>query len=118
MPFLAIIHIDDHTAVGDPAVAEVALEQSNLPKDARIVGIFEYPVRRDLGCTGTCTGKGRLSQFIRDPKGFMKCGICGKRNRRLRTWLTASLFEFLGANLYEGAPATFRTPEGYGPLPR
>lgn len=113
MPFLAIIHIDGTT----PPDALMS-DEIKWPDGSRLVGVFEYPVRRDLGCAGTCTGKGRLSQFIRDPKGFMKCGICGKRNRRLRTWLTASLFEFLGANLYEGAPATFRTPEGYGPPPR
>lgn len=114
MPFIAVIHIDDHTAVGDPAVAQVAIEQANLPKGVRIVGIFEYPERKDIGCTGNCTTKGRLSSFSRDPRGFMKCNVCGKRNRKVRTWLTGALFDFLGANLYKDAPAVFRTPEGYG----
>lgn len=81
-----------------------------------MVGIFEYPTRKNIGCTG-CLRKG-TEAWVRDPGGFMKCGVCGKRNKRIRQFLTNALFDFLGANLYPEAPAAFRTPEGYGQSPQ
>jgi hypothetical protein len=114
MPFIAVIHIDGTTPPGDILAQQHTLEQIY---GSRLVGLFEYPERKDIGCTGNCSGKGRLSSFSRDPRGFMKCNICGKRNRKVRTWLTGALFDFLGANLYPKAPAVFRTPEGYGKPP-
>jgi hypothetical protein len=114
MAFIAVIHIDGTT----PPDALMS-DEIQWPDGSRLVGIFAYPGRRELGCSGTCTGKGRLSAFARDHSlGFMKCKICGMRNRKVRTWLTNALFDFLGANLYPKAPAVFRTPEGYGPSSR
>ena len=110
MPFLALIHInDDHTNAQDMLTAP-------LPPGAQWVGLFEYPARKDIGCTGCLRGKN--TAWTRDPRGFMKCGVCGKRNRKIRQFLTNALFDFLGANLYKGAPAAFRTPEGFDHSPR
>lgn len=107
VPYIAIVHIPDHTA------AEWFIAEQQFTLNTRMVGLFEYPERKDLTCQGTCVVK-HTGQWTRDRKGFMKCAICGKRNRKMRTWLINSLFDFLGANLYEKAPAVFRTPEGYG----
>lgn len=112
MPYIAIVHVPtDHTTIADIVDQKHTLEQIY---GSRLVGIFEYPhYRKDLKCLGSCVRKG-MSSWSRDPKGFMYCNICGSRNRRLRRWLIGHLFDLLGANLYEGAPAAFRTPEGYG----
>lgn len=112
MPFIAIIHIDGTTPPDGLMSPEL-----KWPDGSRLVGVFAYPERRDITCTGSCVRKG-MSSWVRDPLGFMKCSVCGKRNRKVRIWLTNSLFEFLGANLYKDAPAVFRTPEGYGNSPR
>lgn len=111
MPFIAIIHVPDGPHHPD------SLEYWALPEGYRLVGVFDYPNRVELKCTGTCTVK-HTSQWVRDKRGFMKCGICGLRNKRLRRWLIGHLFDLLGANLYPEAPVAFRTPEGYGPSPR
>lgn len=108
MPYIAILHIPDHTA--GPAVIAAEIE---VNAGARVVGIFEYPERKQLKCSGSCTRKG-TSDWRRHPKGFIYCAICGSRNKRVRQWLTAHLFDLLGTNLYPEAPAVFRTPEGYG----
>ena len=79
----------------------------------KIVGIFNYPARRELADHPNCFLNGK-QPWIRDRAGFMKCGVCGKRNKRVRRFLLEALFDFLGANLYPGAPGAFRTPEGYG----
>jgi hypothetical protein len=110
MSHIAIIHIPDHTT-GDIIDQAHTLEQIY---GARVVGIFEFPNRSELKCTGSCTRKGS-GAWSRHQKGYMKCSICGSRNRRMRHWLTGALFDWLGANLYPQAPALFRTPEGYGP---
>ena len=82
---------------------------------ARTVGIFRYPNRAELTCRGFCMD-GKMSPWSRDRFGFMKCGVCGGRHRKTRSRLIGALFDFLGANLINHtAPATFRTPEGYGP---
>ena len=111
MPFIAIIHVPDHTAD--------AIRTVPLPAGHTLVGIFDYPhYRKDLKCGGTCTVK-NTGAWRRDPRGFMKCSICGSRNRNLRRWLIGALFDWLGSNqLGDEAPAAFRTPEGYGPFPR
>lgn len=107
MPYIAIIHVPDHTA------ASRVVERFSHGDAGRMVGLFEFPERRELTCTGGCTVK-HTGSWIRDKKGFMKCAICGSRNRRVRKWLIGHLFDLLGANLYKDAPAAFRTPEGYG----
>lgn len=112
MPYIAIVHIPDHTA--DPSIIAAEIE---VNAGARVVGIFDYPARNQLTCTGSCARKG-MNAWGRDPLGFTKCTVCGKRNRKTRQWLINALFDFLGANLYEDAPAAFRTPEGYGLPPR
>jgi hypothetical protein len=109
---LALIHIaTDHTA---DAIDQVT---APLPPGSQWVGLFDYPARRDLADHPTCLINGK-NAWVRDRLGFMKCGVCGKRNKRVRRFLIEALFDFLGANLYEGAPAAFRTPEGYGNSPR
>lgn len=108
MPFLALIHIPDHTIPPATIAAEIEVRAG-----ARVVGIFDYPNRSELKCSGTCTVK-HTGAWVRDPRGFMKCQICGYRSKRLRRWLINALFDFLGANLYPEAPAAFRTPDGYG----
>lgn len=109
MGFIAIIHIPDHTA--DDVISQThTLEQIY---GSRLVGVFNYPNRRELTCRGTCVTK-KTGAWSRDRMGFMRCSICGARNRRVRQWLINSLFDYLGANLYPKAPAAFRTPDGYG----
>lgn len=103
MGLLAIIHIADHTTADD-------MVSASLPPGAQWVGLFEYPARRELKCTGNCTRKGS-GAWSRDSRGFMRCSICGSRNRKLRQWVISALFDFLGTNLYENAPAAFRTPD-------
>lgn len=107
MGLLAIIHIPDHTTADDITDQQHTLEQIY---GSRLVAIFEYPNRRELKCAGNCTRKGS-GAWSRDRRGFMKCSICGSRNRKLRQWLVSALFDFLGTNLYENAPAAFRTPD-------
>jgi hypothetical protein len=110
MPYIAIVHIPDHTT------AQRIIARLEHGDSGRIVGLFDYPTKSQLTCTGSCARKG-MSAWGRDRMGFMKCVVCGKRNRSMRQWLIGSLFDFLGANLYEGAPTAFRTPEGYGTPP-
>jgi hypothetical protein len=113
VPYIAIIHVPDHTT--DPRTIAAEIE---VNAGAHVVGIFDYPNRKDLTCTGNCVRKGS-GAWRRDPRGFMKCSICGARNRNLRRWLINGLFDWLGSNLLgDEAPAAFRTPEGYGPFPR
>lgn len=106
MARILLIHtMDDHMAddmVGSP-----------LPPGAQWVGLFEYPSRRDMADHTNCliNGKGAWS---RHPGGWMRCAVCGKRNKRVRQFLINALFDFLGANLYPEAPGAFRTPDGYG----
>lgn len=109
MPYIAIVHVPDHTA------DEILDQQHTLEQiyGSRLVGLFEYPNRVELKCSGGCVVK-HTGSWVRDPKGFMKCAICGSRNKRMRRWLIGHLFDLLGANLYENPPAAFRTPEGYG----
>jgi hypothetical protein len=112
MARIAIVHLPDHTAV-DAFIEK--MEYTN--GDERLVGIFDYPARRELTDHPNCFINGKQA-WVRDRIGFMKCGVCGKRNKRVRRFLIEALFDLLGANLYEGAPAAFRTPEGYGNPPR
>lgn len=108
MPFIAMVYVDDHTAD--------AIRSGDAPWEGsgRSVGLFRWPTNREIGCTG-CTKNGKF-MWLRDPIGFMKCGVCGKRNRRVRRFFINALFDHLGANhLGDNAPAAFRTPDGYGP---
>lgn len=107
MARIAIIHIrDDHTADD--------MMTASLPPGARWVGFYQFPDRAELKCSGYCTRKG-TSAWGRDKLGFMRCSICGSRNKKIRRWFVGALFDYFGANLYPDAPALFRTPEGYGP---
>jgi hypothetical protein len=106
MALLVMLHMPDHTA-DDVEYVSGELFQG------KIVGIFNYPARRELADHPNCFLNGK-QPWIRDRVGFMKCGVCGKRNKRVRRFLIEALFDFLGANLYPGAPGAFRTPEGYG----
>jgi hypothetical protein len=103
MPFIALVYVDDHTAD--------AIESGDAPWEgsAATVGLFRWPERKDIGCTGHVG-------WARDPMGWMKCAICGKRNKRIRRFFINALFDHFGANHYPQAPAAFRTPEGYGPV--
>ena len=115
MALLAIIHIPDHTAVAD-VVDSAGQMTSTMAYDGRVVGVFDFPNRRDLQCPGTCTRKGSGAWSREHIGGWMKCSICGSRAKKMRQWLIGSLFDLLGANLInDQAPAAFRTPEGYGP---
>lgn len=108
MPYIVIVHVPDHTP-------DAVIDQQHTLEQiygSRLVGIFEYPGRSDLKCTGGCVAK-HTGSWVRDPRGFIKCAICGSRNKRTRRWLIGHLFDLLGANLYRDAPAAFRTPEGY-----
>lgn len=119
MALLAIIHLPDHT----PAMAVDASElgtylNSDLQgSGGHVVAIYEFPKRSELTCAGSCTRKGS-GAWRRDKLGFMKCGVCGSRNRNVRRWLVGHLFDLLGANLYPDAPKLFQTPTGYGPSPQ
>lgn len=109
MPFIAVFHIpDDHTAD--------AIRAGDIPvsrRDMRIVGLYQFPNRADLTCTGCTSSKG--NGWGRAPEGWMRCSTCGGRSRNVRRWLVGGLFDWLGANLLgDKAPALFRTPEGYG----
>lgn len=110
MPFLALVYMDDHTADGVRRLGQITGE---MAASGRIVGLFDFPNRSKLKCNGSCVQK-KLSSWSRDPRGFMKCNVCGSRPRKLRSRLIGHLFDLLGANLYEDAPGAFRTPEGYG----
>lgn len=110
MGLLAIIHVPDHTTPDDIVSQRHTLEQIY---GSQLVGIFNYPTRRELKCSGSCVRKGS-GAWSRDRRGFMKCSICGSRNRKLRQWVIGALFDFLGANLYKQAPGAFCTPDGYG----
>lgn len=109
MPFLAIVWCRDATAVRDVR-HRLALEQNHV-ENSPVVGVFAYPARADLTCRGYCGGK--VSPWVRDPKGFMRCGVCGGRHRDTRRRLLGSLFDNLGANKLKNPPTVFRTPEGY-----
>lgn len=114
MALLAIIHLPDHTADDVPNLADITLTDGAL----RIVGLYEFPSHRgDIKCIGNCV-RGKTGAWTRDPRGFMKCAICGSRNKRIRRWFTEALFDWFGANLLgDKAPALFRTPDGYGSSP-
>lgn len=107
MPYIAIIHVPDHTT------AQRVIERFEHGDSGTIVGLFDFPERKQLKCSGSCVTKGTGS-FSRDPRGFMKCNVCGFRHQRLRRFLIEGLFDWFGANLYSKAPGAFRTPEGYG----
>jgi hypothetical protein len=109
MAHIAIVHVPD----GPHADGIATRLNEDLPDGYRLVGIFIYPARRDCVDHPNCSINGKAA-WSRDKMGWMKCGVCGKRNKRVRRFLIEALFDFLGANLYEGAPAAFRTPEGYG----
>lgn len=105
MPFLAIIHITD--GADD-------IRESPLPPGHTLVALHEWPDRAELrnGCYGCA--KGKLSGWVRHPKGYMVCMTCGKRNPRVRRWFIGGLFDWFGANILgNNAPALFRTPIGY-----
>jgi hypothetical protein len=116
MALLAIVHIPDHTADDIESVGQ-QLHTLEQIYGSRVVGVYRFPNRSDLKCTGTCVRK-NSGAWSRSPMGFMKCSICGSRNKRLRHWFAAALFDWFGANLIgDDAPALFRTPEGYGSSP-
>lgn len=112
MPLIAIIHILDHTAVDD--IVQSGAPINILADHGRLVGLYDFPNRSELKCNGTCTVK-NSGAWRRDPRGFIKCSICGSRNKRIRRWFVGGLFDWFGANLLgSNAPALFRTPEEYG----
>lgn len=120
MGLLALVYMADHTLIAsalDPSEVAVHLQLDLNPSGSRVVGVFNYPSKTDTACNGNCVIK-KTGAWTRDPKGFMKCAVCGSRNRRVRRWLIGHLFDLLGANLMENPPAAFRTPEGYGLPPR
>lgn len=106
MPFIALVYVDDHTA---KAIQDGEINVGGWGGVSRFVGLFIWPERKDIGCTGH-------SGWTRDKLGFMKCGTCGKRNKCIRRFFINSLFDHLGANHYSKAPAAFRTHEDYGPV--
>ena len=109
MPLIAIIHIpDDHTADG------LMSPDIEWPNGSRLVGVYNFPTKSELTCGGSCTRKGS-GAWSRHKLGFMKCSICGSRNKNVRRWFAGALFDWFGANLYPDAPKLFQTPEGYGP---
>lgn len=110
MALIAIVHVPD-----GPHPDGVAERISELPEGYRLVGIYEFPSRSELKCSGNCVRKGS-GAWSRHKLGFMKCSICGSRNKNIRRWFVGALFDWFGANLYPDAPTLFRTPEGYGPL--
>jgi len=111
MGFVVMVYVTDRDAL----LSATELIEDHMHDDARVVGVFRYPTRRELTCRGFCMD-GKMSPWTRDPFGFMKCAVCGSRHRQTRSRLIGALFDFLGANLYNHtAPAAFRTPEGYGP---
>lgn len=113
MALIAIVHLPDHTAGSlEILTAEELIRDS---ANTRVVGVYEFPHRSELKCSGTCVRKGS-GAWRRDPRGFMKCSICGSRNKNIRRWLVGALFDWFGANLLgDDAPKLFQTPEGYGP---
>lgn len=107
MALIAIVHLPDHTT-GD------AVDITDLPDSAKLVGVYEWPERAELrqGCYGCA--KGKLSGWVRHPKGYMVCMMCNKRNPKVRRWFIGGLFDWFGANLLgKDAPLLFQTPEGY-----
>lgn len=120
MPFIAIVHIPDHTPIAsalDPEEIGIHLDLDLRPSGAKVVGLYNFPNKSELTCTGNCVRKGS-GAWTRDKSGFMKCAICGSRNKKIRRWFAGGLFDWFGANIYPHAPALFRTPEGYVLPPR
>lgn len=114
MALLALVHIPDHTAGPITEDSPIAALADGIP-GAMVVGVYEFPNRSELKCMGNCVRKGS-GAWSRHKNGYMKCSICGSRNKNVRRWLVGGLFDWLGANLLgNDAPALFRTPEGYGP---
>lgn len=110
MPYIAIVHIpDDHTAD-----AIIAGELPAGRREMKIVGLYDFPNRSELKCTGYCVRKG-TGAWTRDRRGFMKCAICGSRNKRVRQWLARGLFDHFGANKLkrEDTVGLFANPEGW-----
>jgi hypothetical protein len=112
MPFLTIVWCRDPDAVRKVYAA-------NHPEDEtghRIVGVFSFPRKEELTCTGFCTARGwKVGGWTRHIRGWMICGVCGQRHRDTFKRLRGSLFDYLGANLMgDKAPALFRTTPGYG----
>lgn len=114
MPFIAVLYLDGYHTADD-------LMSAPLPPGVRLVAVHEFPDRAELrnhGCKG-CTPPGRkVVGWGRSKKGHIICGGCGGRNPKVRQWFAGSLFDWFGANIYPGAPALFRTPEGYSNSPR
>ena len=119
MPFLAIVWCRDRDAVREVYAANHpdAKRIDRTPPSRRIVGIFAFPRKDELTCTGFCTARGRkIGGWSRHIRGWMICAICGNRHRDTLKRLRGSLFDYLGANLMKDkAPAAFRTTPGYGP---
>lgn len=110
MPRLALVYIPDNHTPDD-----VALHMVGTPDSYRLVGLYDLPKRSQLTCPGSCPMRNDRG-WTRDPFGFMKCGVCGSRNKRIRRAITDALFDWLGANLLgQEAPALFRTHPDYGP---
>lgn len=106
MPFLALIYIDDHTADGVRRSGQMTGE---MAASGKIVGLFRYPERKDIGHAPGC----KSHAWSRDPGGWMCCSECRRRNGKIRQFLRNALFDFLGGNTLPDAPPAFRTPEGY-----
>lgn len=117
MGLIAIIHVPDHTADDAEHILNSGAAINYLDDHGDLVGLFVYPTRQDLVDHPNCSINGKAA-WSRSPMGFMRCAVCGKRNKRARRFLIEALFDFLGANLYPEAPVAFRTPEGFGPPPR
>lgn len=106
MPFLAVVYVDDHTA---DAVRRRGEMTAGMAANGRIVGLFRYPEKKDIGHTPAC----KSSSWSRHRFGWMKCAGCGQRNPKIRRFLINTLFDHLGGNTLPTAPGAFRTPEGY-----
>lgn len=109
MPYLVMLVVKDiDTAQG--------IAGGFSSTDVRPVGVFRYPSKEECRCRGFCSGKRHMSAWRRHRDGHMVCAECGYRHRDIRRRIIGALFDYLGANLMRiTPPATFQTPNGYGP---
>lgn len=109
MPYLAIVYVPD-----DMTAEAIRERHSMTTTEGRLVALHEWPRKEDLTCRGFCND-GKLSPWIRAPKGYIVCGICGGRHVHTRRRLLAAIRQYLGVNMLprDKTPGAFVNPEGW-----
>lgn len=114
MPFLMVLYVNN---ADDVRGMVGAINESDLtPDNLRIAGVYRWPTRDQLSCTGFCTNRNRMSPWKRNIRGYTECGTCGGRHVHTRRWFIGALLDYLGINLMPRSktPKVFQNPQGWG----